>query len=129
VTWLFTHRALLLSPARPSLGSTEIRIEGDAQMTTAAMPRHPGAWTLPEMAPDQPLLPDCTTRPGALQRLGISVVASEIVLNHLDCVENGLADVPLEWPDTADLTGNRSGVTSRPPGGELFPPRGGDIPR
>jgi hypothetical protein len=54
------------------------------------------------MAPDQPLIADITSRPGALQRLSIFVLASEIALNHLDCVEHGLADLPPGWPDTAD---------------------------
>lgn len=47
------------------------------------------------------------SRPGALQRLGIFVTASEIVLNHLDCVENGVADLPPEWPEA------ESGETER----------------
>ncbi|MGW4527881.1 hypothetical protein [Amycolatopsis sp. NPDC004378] len=52
------------------------------------------------MAADQPIVPDYLSKPGALQRLRIFVIASQIVLNHLDCVENGLADLPPGWPET-----------------------------
>ena len=80
-------------------------------MPSVAVPRHPGAWSLPEMAPDQPLL-DFSSRTGARQRLRMFVVASEILLNHLDCVEHGLAALPPQWPDPDEGVAERQVVGS-----------------
>lgn len=49
------------------------------------------------MAPDQELL-DFSSRPGAAQRLRMFVTASQIALSHLDAVDDGLVELPADWP-------------------------------